>query len=101
MSRLWRTRKTTPSETQRQRGRSAASRRTRPAFEEGVAVGVEEVAPRGRASADLPCRPPSWISAEEREELRPRAVAVVHRVGVAPGVLAQPLEEAVDRVVFE
>ena len=36
---------------------------------------------------------------EQRKELRPRAVARVHRVGVARLVLAQPLEEAGDRVV--
>ena len=37
--------------------------------------------------------------AEERQQLRPGAVALVHRVGVAAGVGAQPLEEAGDRVV--
>ena len=38
--------------------------------------------------------------AEERQELRPCAVAVVHRVGVPTSVLAEPLEEAGDRVVL-
>ena len=33
--------------------------------------------------------------AEEGEQLRPGAVALVHRVGIAPGVGAQPLEQAV------
>ena len=38
--------------------------------------------------------------AEERQELRPAPIAVVHRVGMPPGVLAEPLEEADDRVVL-
>ena len=37
---------------------------------------------------------------EERQELGPGAEAVGHRVGIAPGVLAQPLEKPGDRVVL-
>ena len=38
--------------------------------------------------------------AKQSKELGPRAKAVVHRVGMPPGVLAEPLEQADDRVIL-
>ena len=67
------------------------------AFEERVTVGVEEVALAGGHLTGMPAA--AMDDAEEGEELRPRAVAVVHGVGVALGVGAEALEEAVDGVV--
>ena len=37
---------------------------------------------------------------EQRQKLRPGAVASVHRVGVLPALLLEPLEESVERVVL-
>ena len=54
-----------------------------------------------RAVATSPCFGPVVDQPEQRQQLRPGAVALVHRVGVARGVLAQPLEQAGDRVVAD
>ena len=72
----------------------------RAAFEEREAVGVEEDAMalgqphRARLGAVVD-------HAEEDEELRPGAVALVHRVREERGVLAQALVEARERVVAQ
>ena len=70
------------------------------AFEEGEAVGVEQHA--------VPRREPHPAAlgavvdhAEEHQQLRPGAVALVHGVGVERGVLAQPLVQAGERIVAQ
>jgi hypothetical protein len=72
----------------------------RAALDEGEASGIEEHAValgkphRARLGAVVD-------HAEEDDELRPRAVALVHRVGEQRGVLAQALVEARERVVAQ
>ena len=68
-------------------------------FEEGIAVRVEQIALAGR---QLQAAVAAAVvdQAEEGQELRPGAVALVHRVGMPAGVLAEPLEEAGDRVIL-
>ncbi len=71
-----------------------------PSFEEGEPARAEEVAPAlGQAHF-------SGLGAvvhhpKEHDELRPGAIAVVHRVGVKAGVLAQAFEEPDDGVVID
>ena len=48
-----------------------------------------------------PASAPSWIMPEEHEQLRPGAVALVHRVREERGVLAQALVQARERVVAQ
>ena len=67
------------------------------AFEEGEAVGVEEVA-GARRHGEAGVAAAGVDGAEEGEELGPGAVAVVHGVGVAFVVDAEAFEEAVDGV---
>ena len=70
------------------------------AFEEGVAVGVEQVAVAGR-EADVGALGAVVDHAPQREKLRVGAVSLVHCVGVRGGVGPQPLVEACDRVGAE
>ncbi len=69
-----------------------------PAFEERKAVRVEQraVAPRQAQPVGVGA---VVEQAEQHQELRPSAVALVHRVGVQRGVLAQALVQAGERVV--
>ena len=93
------TRKTTPSETRGGSMRSPllAARAVRPAFEKRIGVRIESRPCRavnaGAVAAAVVDKP------EQRQQLRPRAVARVHRVRIPRLVFAQPLEEARDRVV--
>ena len=69
------------------------------AFEEGVAAGIEEVAAAG-GQIELGSVAAAIIDeAEQREELRPGSEALVHGVGIAGGVGAEPLEESADAVM--
>ena len=69
----------------------------RPAFEEVVAVRVEQVSLAGR-NPQAAMTAAIIDHAEQRQQLRPGPVALVHRVGVPAGVGPQPLEQPGDRV---
>ena len=81
---------------ERQRGDGFAARGA--AFEERVAVGVEEMAGAG-GHREVGMFAAAVDDAEEGEELRPRAEAVVHGVRVTLGIGAQSLEESTHGVV--
>ena len=69
----------------------------RPALEERVAARVEQDAVPGRHPRLAGPRP-VVDHPEQGEQLRPGAVALVHRVRVMPGVLAQPGVQGGERV---
>ncbi|MCC7494461.1 MAG: hypothetical protein IT204_19040 [Fimbriimonadaceae bacterium] len=68
--------------------------------QERVPLGVEQVT-LTRRHRQLGVAAAAVDRAEQGHELGPAAVALVHRVGVALAVGAQPLEQAVDRVVAQ
>jgi hypothetical protein len=74
-------------------GRSAS-------FEKLEPVGIEQVAAAGRHS-HLRMFAAVMHGAEDGEQLRPRAVTLVHGVRVTLGVGAQSLEQAVDGVIAD
>src|SRR5438128_7367362 len=67
-------------------------------FEEVVAVGIEQV-PMARRQAERSVAPTVMDQPEEAQELSPGAEPLIHRVGVATGILAQALEQPRHRVV--
>ena len=75
-----------------------ASGLERPAFEERIAVGVEEVAPAAGEREGVGLRA-VVDDAEEAHELGPGAVALIHGVRVVAVVVAELVEEARDGVV--
>ena len=68
------------------------------AFEEKVAVRIEEVA-LARRNAHSTMAAALVYEAEESQQLRPRAIPLVHGVRVSASVGTQPLIEAGHRVV--
>ena len=68
-----------------------------PAFQKIVAIRVEQVSLAGR---NPQCTMPSALvdHAEERQQLCPSPETLVHRVGIAALIVAQPLEQPGDRV---
>ena len=99
MSRLLRTRQTTPSETSgKSSGVCESPAESGFPLQEGEAAVVEQMAvPLGQA--ELAVAAAVVDESKEGDELRPRAVATVHRVRVMAGILAEPLEQPRDRVV--
>ena len=68
------------------------------ALDEGVGVRVEQLA-LARRQPQPPVPAAVEHQPEQRQQARPGAVTLVHRVRVAAGVGAQPLEQAGNRVV--